>query len=255
MTYSDKRNVAYPKMIAFFGPDGAGKSTQAELLAKHLASQQCKVKRAWIRSVHTFAFILWSIFWKLGLCHKRSNIPLDGIRPAISYLRQTPYGAVSPISMNPPVLKGAFSRILWSIIDTISVLPILLIQVYTPLVLGYCVIAERYIIDSIASIAYFVNDPQFFKGRFAKLLLKFIPEQTVFVFVDADYDTISLRRRNVAGPAEYTEFHRKMYLELTPIVKAIYVNTSTLSVQETHKRILYSILAKMESDGKYKVAN
>jgi hypothetical protein len=68
--------------------------------------------------------------------------------------------------------------------------------------------------------------------------LRLVPRGTVFVFVDADYGTILLRRKEVAGPGEYTEFHRRLYEKMSKIVGALYVNTSSLSVEEANERIL-----------------
>ncbi len=232
----------FPRLVAFFGPDGAGKSTQAKLLVDYLRSNDFAVKQAWVRSVHSFAFFMWVLFRRLNLLHQRSSIPFQGIaKPAISYLREDSYGAVSPISMNPPILKGRISRFIWSTMEIISIIPVIILQVYIPLLKGRYVVAERYVVDSVTTIAYFVGNPHFVRGSFAKLLLAFIPKGTVFVYIDADYDAIVERRGNVAGPYEYTEFHRRLYKELTPIVRAIYVNTSKASTQETHQRILNSI--------------
>jgi len=245
MLSSGKDDDSFPRVIAFFGPDGAGKSTQARLLVGYLKSRGFDVKQAWVRSVHSFTFLIWVLFRRLGLLHQRSDIPFQGIaKPAISYLREDPYGAVSPISMNPPILRGPVSRLIWSTIEVASIIPIIMLQVYIPLLKGQHVVAERYVVDSVTTIAYFVNDPNFIRSPFAKILLAFVPNGTVFVYVDADYDTIVERRGRVAGPYEYTLFHRQIYNKLTPIVGAIYVNTSKVSIYETHQRILNSILSR-----------
>jgi len=233
------RAEGFPRLIAFFGPDGAGKTTQVKLLVDFLASNDFRVKQAWVRSVHLFAFVLWGVFRKLNLVHKRSNLRFRGIsKGAISYLREESYGFVSPISMNPPILKSSFDKLLWTTVEVMSIVPILLLQVYIPLLRGYYVVAERYVVDSVASIAYFLNDPNFIHSRLARLLLSFIPKGAVFVYVDADYKTILDRRGKESGPYEYTVFHRKLYKELSPLVKAKYVNTCTSDSLSTHQEIL-----------------
>jgi len=233
------KQTKLPKMVAFFGPDGAGKSTQAQLLVEYYKSKGCKVKKAWVRSIHTLAFLIWNIFRKLRLCYNRSNIPLQSLKkPAVSYLREDSYGAISPISMMPPILKGTISRLLWILIEIISVIPIILLQVYIPLFLGYHIVAERYVVDTVVTISYFINDPSFIKSRFATLLLKFIPKRSKFIFVDANYKVILSRRGRLAGPFEYTEFHRKGYFELGRAMGSFYVNTSDLSIEEAHKKII-----------------
>lgn len=228
-----------PRIVAFFGPDGAGKSTQAELLVADLKARGFKVKRAWVRSTHTFAYLLWLVFYRLNLCDDRSGI-LKKMRVgfAVSYLNESQYGAVSPITMSPPILRGATSRWIWATIEVVGIVPVVVLQVYLPLLLGRVVIAERFIVDSIASIAYFLDDDGFYESWHAKFLLRLIPKGTVFVYVDADYETILSRREDVAGPREYTEFHRRLYERMEKVVGALRVDTSRLSIKEANQNIL-----------------
>jgi thymidylate kinase len=227
------------RVFAFFGPDGAGKSTQAELLTSFLRANGFKVKKAWIRSVHTFAFLLWNLFRKLNLTRDRSETAKRmSIRPAVSYINERSYGAVSPITTNPPILAGPVSRLIWSSIEVISIIPVVLLQVYLPLWRGYTVVAERYVVDSVASMAYFLSDENFIESQSAKLLLKFVPRGTVFVFVDADYKTILGRRGEEAGPYDYTEFHRRAFRKLAGKMGAYYVDTTKLTIEEAHARIV-----------------
>jgi thymidylate kinase len=226
-------------MVAFFGPDGAGKSTQAQLLIDYLRSKGFKVRKAWVRSTHTLAFLLWLLFRKFNLLRGEGNTAkLTPIKPNVSYIYENSYGAVNPITTSPPVINGPISRFLWSSIEVISLLPVVLLQVYLPLWLGYIVVAERYLVDSIASIAYFLNDERFTNSLYAKLLLKLIPKDTIFFFLDANYETIVKRRGCLAGPAKYTHFHRRIYSKIAPIVNAVYINTSRLSIEQASDMIL-----------------
>jgi thymidylate kinase len=229
----------FPRLIAFFGPDGAGKSTQADLLISYLNGNGFKVKKAWVRSTHTVAFLLWIVFKKLNLVRGQSKAAKQmTIRPAVSYLNQRSYGAVSPITTSPPVLKGSLSKFIWSTIEVIGILPVVLLQVYLPLMLGYEVVAERYVADSVASIAYFLNDENFADSLNGKLLLKLIPKRTMFVYVDADYQAILNRRAEAAGPVEYTEFHRRVFSKVASTLNARYVNTGKLDVDQASAKII-----------------
>jgi len=242
---TDSQRIQFPRVIAFFGPDGAGKSTQADLIVGYLNSKGLKVKKAWVRSTHTFAFLLWNLFVKLKLYRAESGLPIRmSSRFAVSYLNERTYGMVSPITMTPPLLSNSLSRNIWSIIEIISLLPVIMIQMYVPLLFGYTIVAERYVVDSIASIAYFIDNPSFAKSRLAKFLLTFIPKRTLFVFVDADYKTIKERRGQLAGSSEYTVFHRKIYMELAGVVKAVYLNTSKMKIYETHNQIMFHLSSK-----------
>jgi thymidylate kinase len=231
--------MRYPRVVAFFGPDGAGKSTQAELLVTDLRGRGFKVKRAWVRSVHTFAYLLWVLMYRLNLCHDESGMPTKmRVGFAVSYLSEDSYGAVSPITMNPPILRGRVSRFVWSIIEILSVIPVVVLQVYLPLMLGRVVVAERFVVDSVASIAYFLDDESFPGSLRAKFLLRLTPRGTVFVFVDAGYEAILARRGKFAGPRYYTDFHRRLYNRLALEIGAFRVDTSGNSVPDVHKKIL-----------------
>ena len=233
----------FPRVIAFFGPDGAGKTTQATLLVDFLESEGYRVKKAWVRSTHTVAFLLWMIFYKLNLCEDRSGF-LSQMRTgfAVSYLNESDYGAVSPITMSPPVLKGRFSKLVWSLVEILGILPVVVLQVYAPLLTGRIIVAERFLADSVASIAYFLGDVDFDRTWQASLLIKLIPRDTTFIFVDADYDTIKKRRSNVAGPRDYTEFHRRLYFKLASRLHAVRIDMSANSIEKGHDMILKAVL-------------
>ncbi len=236
---SSASKIRFPRVVALFGPDGAGKSTQTELLAGVLRSRGFEVKKAWVRSTHTIAYLMWMLFYKLNLCEDRSGI-LKKMRTgfAVSYLSEAEYGAVSPITMSPPILKGRLSKFIWSVVELAGIVPVVILQVHIPLLVGRVVVAERFVVDSIASIAYFLGEEGFVNSWQASLLLRLVPRGTVFVYVDAPYDTILSRRGEVAGPREYTDFHRKMYSYLAPRVMAFRVDTSMYSVSETHEMIV-----------------
>lgn len=98
------------------------------------------------------------------------------------------------------------------------------------------VITERYVVDSIASIAYTVNDPNFPASPPSKLLLKFLPRNAVLIHLDATYEEIAKRRGGRADPKDYVEFHRSVYDKLSKTLKAVKLNTAQLSVEEARKR-------------------
>ena len=128
------------------------------------------------------------LFYRLNLCRDESMMPTRmhaGF--AVSYLNESSYGAVSPITMNPPILKGKMSRFIWSIIEILSIIPVVVLQVYLPLMVGRAVVAERFVVDSVASISYFLDDENFSESWRAKFLLRLTPRNTAFVFIDADY--------------------------------------------------------------------
>jgi len=150
-----------------------------------------------------------------------------------------PYGRETKI---PAVHSGRGLRFLWSALELISVMPLILLRVYVPLSMGYTVIAERYVPDTIVGIAYYTNDSKFLTSHAAKFLLHFIPKQTVFIHLDSSYSAILKRRGRHVDSYQYLEFQRKGYKTLGEIVGATLIDTSDMSVGDTSKRIMTHLL-------------
>jgi len=214
-----------PHLISFFGPDGAGKSTQAELLLNHFQSHKIKAKKAWIRSPHTLAYLVSRFFVKIGFYRVVSN----------------PFGKQLKI---PAVHKNHWLKLFWSVIELVSTLPPILFRVYIPLFLGYTIIAERYVVDTVVTIAYYVNDLGFLQSRTARLLLCFVPKNTVFIHLDSDYSNIIKRRSHTIEPRDFIEFQRIGYKTIGSLVRAEFVDTSRTSVKQTYTRIMHWLRSK-----------
>jgi len=207
------------RLIAFFGPDGTGKSTHATLLVNHLQLHKNKVKKIWIRSPHTLAFLLSRFFVKIGFCRVVSN----------------PFGKKTKL---PAVHLNRLIRLFWSVTELASVMPVILFRVYVPLFQGYTVIAERYVVDTIVTVAYYTNDLCFLQSRTARILLSFVPKKTVFIHLDSDNSTIIKRRGRIVDSHDFIKFQRMGYKIMGNSVEALFVDTSNLSVEQTQKRIL-----------------
>ena len=225
-----ENDLFFPRLVHFFGPDGAGKSLQADILIGFLARRGFKVRKCWLRAHHTLAFILWKLFVRIGFYRVVINN----------------FGFATKL---PAVDRDKLWRSFWSSVEFISILPIVL-RVHLSLSRGYRVVAERYLLDSITAIAYVINDPDFLRGRISKMLLRLIPENTVFIFLDSDYETIRRRRArkrktaydysrgNYVEPRVYIEFQRTAYKILANSFHALIVDTSKTSIGETSKNIL-----------------
>jgi len=209
-----------PHLISFFGPDGAGKSTHVELLLTHFQSNRTKVRKVWIRSPHTLAYLLSCLLVKIGFYRTTVN----------------PFGMQVKV---PAVHTNRWFRFLWSMIELVSVLPLILFRVYIPLFLGYTLIAERYVVDTAVTIAYFINDVGFLQSRIVKLLLLFIPKNTIFIHLDSDYSTIMKRRNHIVEPYDFIKFQRVAYKMIESSVAAIFIDTSNINVEQTSERIMH----------------
>jgi thymidylate kinase len=195
-----------PRAIIFFGPDGSGKTTQANMLISELDRKGIKNRKLWLRSLHTLAFLIS----KVGMYIMK----LDDI-----YQLRTKYS------------DHAAFRIIWYSIEFVSILPLILAKFYLPLLQGYVIVAERFVIDWIVSVAYATNNPSLVDGRFANFAMYFIPKESVLVYIDAEYGSI-LSRRGAEDSFESIEFQRTCYNKFAQKLHALRIDTSNKSICE-----------------------
>ncbi len=226
------------RFVHFFGPDGSGKSTQVNLLVDYYQNQGIKVKKFWLRSPHTFAYLLWKFLVFIGFYRCIENAV--GVQVKI-----------------PAIQRSSFLKKFWSIVELLSVLP-LIARAKLYLSRGYSLIAERYIFDTITTVAFFLDDSAFSRSIFSRIFLRFLPNETAFIFLDADFETIYKRRakfysmprstnrrffRNDEPPSpnlepySFIDFQRKLYAEFARSYSACVIDTSNSSVEETFSQI------------------
>lgn len=133
-------------IIYFFGPDGSGKTTLCSDLAGELAVKGLRVKRSWMRGSHTLMSFLSRFLSGFSVFKGQFN----------------PYYGVN--------VTGAIARI-WSILEYLAALPIILTRFILPNLLGYTVVADRYVTDLVVWIALVTRDDRFLRSILAKHLL------------------------------------------------------------------------------------
>lgn len=206
-----------PRLIAFFGPDGSGKTTQARLLASHLEQQGLKVRFVWIRYHHSLASILSQILARFG------------------YYRIVSSGGKNYKLFNVkflPQLKG-----FWGFIEFVSVLPWILIKVKLPSLLGYVVIADRYVVDTIVSVAYYLGGYKFLSKFYTKTLLSMVSD-AFLIHLDAEIDDIVKRRKDEKLDLVFIRFQRKFYCSFANLLGSLNVDTSKTSILDTSNVII-----------------
>jgi thymidylate kinase len=195
-----------PRAIIFFGPDGSGKTTQANMLISELNQKGIRSKKLWLRSLHTLAFIISKVSTYI--------MKLDDV-----YQFRTKYS------------DHAAFRIIWYSIEFVSILPLILTRFYLPLLQGYVIVAERFVIDWIVSLAYSTNNPSLIDSWLASFAMYFIPRQSVLVYIDAEYNSI-LSRRAAEDSFEFIEFQRTCYSKFAQKRHALRIDTSNKSIYE-----------------------
>lgn len=217
MSINNSRQV---KAIIFFGPDGAGKTTQADMLLARLSESGIRCKKFWLRSPHTLAYLLWRLLFKLSKYRIEKN-----------HVGKEFYA---------PSLTNQYIKVIWSIVEFISIIPHIL-RFYMLINGGYVVIAERYVIDTIANIAYFINEKNFVNSKIANMLVRFIPGNVVLIYLDADYDTIVKRRGSLTEPPKYIEIQRYIYEYYALLFGAPIISTTRYNKESVNRIILQYI--------------
>ena len=226
-----------PRLVHFFGPDGSGKTTHVEILINVLRKEEPRVKKIWLRSPHTLAFLLWRLFVKIGFYRTVSNPFGDFIKlPAVNHKKSL--------------------RTIWALTEFFSVLP-LIIRIKFSMLRGYKCVAERYILDTATTIAYFVGDIGFLRSRISRTLYLFIPSDTAFIFLDSDFRTVYKRRahfynvdpqqktrtygalpKSAVEPQSFIDFQRASYKVLAKSFNALVINTPERTIEQTSSEIL-----------------
>jgi len=158
-------------LICLFGPDGSGKSTLAKALAERFNKNKLKVRVSWMRGSHTLASLLARLLSKFS-CFKGFD---------------NPYYQIS--------IPQNFKRF-WQFLEFVSLLPILLARFLLPKMMGYVVIAERYLPDFIVWVAVTTKDEGFLKSTWAEFLLAITSKAQTRIYLTAELKEL-VRRSNL----------------------------------------------------------
>jgi len=199
-------------LICLFGPDGSGKSTLAKALAERFDKNKLKVRVSWMRGSHTLASLLARLLSKFS-CFKGFD---------------NPYYQIS--------IPRNFKRF-WQFLEFISLLPILLARFLLPKMMGYVVIAERYLPDFIVWVSLTTRDANYLRRLEAKFMLALSMKVNVRVYVTASEAELA-KRRSGEVDREFLSRQLKLYDRMAKLVGAYKIDTTGRSVEETLNELL-----------------
>ncbi|MEM3610245.1 MAG: hypothetical protein QW076_05090, partial [Candidatus Anstonellales archaeon] len=124
-------------------------------------------------------------------------------------------------------------------IEFISILPVIFYRIHFPMILGYVIICDRYVLDTLVTLSYFLREQKFVLGIFARLLVKLIPKSSLLVLFDANTNIIILRKPDEPLNMELITYYRRMYSLLLKIygLKTEKIDTTSVSIQYVQKKI------------------
>jgi hypothetical protein len=128
-------------------------------------------------------------------------------------------------------------RRLWQLLEFVSVLPLLLVKFTLPRILGYTVIAERYIPDFLAWVSTTTRDENYLERLEARFMLALSAKANVRIYVTASEAELIKRRGGEVGQ-KFLSRQLKLYDGLAKIVKAYKIDTTDRSIKETLNELL-----------------
>lgn len=212
---------SFPRTIILFGADGTGKTTQAKLLISYIRSHGGRPWWAWIRGRHSLAFVLALLFARFGY-YQTVNLP----------------NGTSQKVFDPRLLPKL--RPIWQLIEFVSVLPWIILRVRLPRILGYTVVAERYVVDTVVYLGYWLGD-RFLKSFSAKALLSEIPPNSQLIHLDAEAHVIFDRRQDDIITPDFVTYQKETYSRLARELHAVTINTSKNTIEQTFELILKAL--------------
>jgi thymidylate kinase len=209
-------------MIYFFGPDGTGKTTYSELLSSYLRTRGYRVWKTSIKQHHTFSYLLLKLLQmnggKRGAYHRYFNGEL------LSRIKKP-----------------------WKILELMSLLPAIIYRVYLPLLLGYIVICDRYVLDTLATLSYFINEPKLLSSKLTSLLIMLIPKESFLIYLDADTKVILKRKSDEPLTIHLIEYYKKAYKVLIRWSRLAIetIDTSMIATDDIQKTLRRHIIDKL----------
>ena len=201
------------KAVIFFGADGTGKSTQAAMLLKEFKDRGLKASKAWIRARHSLAYVVSQLLIRMGY---KLTLTTQNSQRRILDSRALP------------------AKWLWSLLEFISVIPWIITRMYLPLLLGYHVVAERYIVDTIVYNQYFIGKSF---NIYAKALMRMIPKDALLIHMDAERQDVLKRRKGDIFSENFIEHQLKQYRHIASQLNTLSINTSNRSIEEVDRII------------------
>lgn len=207
------------EFICLLGVDGVGKTLHARELEASFLKDGVKTKYVWLRFVHMTTLLL------LGYCRVAGFTTYENINGTVVGKHRF---------YTSKFISYVYPRLLY-----IDLLPIYLSKVLIPRFMGWTVICDRFVFDTIVDLMIDLNDDHFHETSIGKKYLRLIPKDAKLVLLDLDLELIHKRRPELIADmllARRKElYHKLAYMYRIPVVD------NTQSVSLVQKKILRAL--------------
>ncbi len=180
-------------LIAISGIDGSGKTTQIDTLEAKLRATDTHVLRIWSRWRPISSLPLLALFLRSGyaIVHSTSSIGF--------------------VETNIPWKRGVAS--LWCLLTQLDNFMKTTVKLIIPLIAGYTIICDRYILDLLVEGMADLHDPST-SNRLGYRLLRVLPRPNAAFFIDVNAEVAFGRKPDLPSLTHFIE-RVKLYRELS----------------------------------------
>lgn len=207
-----------PKVISISGPDGAGKSTQAEKVLDALEDNGVDCEYRWFGAKHLFSLPLLVYARLMGLSEVEE---LDsGRRVGYHYFwRSQLVSTLYPILLLLDTCLYYFFRI------------------YIPTAIhGKTIVCDRFVVDVIVRIMLSIGDEEFYRRTLGSLFLRLVPEDSLTVLLTTEPEILRERRDDVR--ADDTLDRMVEWYDTLAVARSIKTVDASEPPEEIHEEIL-----------------
>jgi len=181
-------------LIAFSGIDGSGKTTQIDALEAELKAKDSHVLRVWSRWRPILSLPLLAFFLRRGYAEIHSTSSIGFVETRL------------------PWKRGVSSA--WCLLVQLDNFMKTTLKLVIPLVLGYTIICDRYVLDLLVEGMADLHDTPTTK-RLGYRFLRILPRPNIAFFVDVDPDVAFGRKPDLPSLAHFVE-RVGLYRALSP---------------------------------------
>lgn len=213
--------MKWPVLICLIGVDGTGKTTHAHALVQQIRSGKRKCVYRWFHYARLLSLPLLAYARLRGL--SRYKI-VEGQK----------YGCWD--------FKCSF--LLCHVFPWIMLADVFLfalIKIRLPLLLGYTIVADRYVHDILIDIMLGIGEPQLHQRKVGRLFRRLVPRDSAVVLLDVDNEKLKMRRDDLRND-EILETRAGHYRRLAHDMGISIINTG-YTEDEVHAEIVDAILS------------